>query len=305
MSYPPIYVINLKRVPERKIHMQRQLDALNLNYQFIEAVDKHDLVFKKERAAIAQQLDIDESQMEALYRAHIAHIVPTSTSLGTMACMLSHLKVCNLMIKHNIPKACVLEDDAHLLPVFPKILVAAQKVPWDVLMLFHYSLFTINIVSHIRNKSDAKFRYFYRLVYYKKYYPHLNLHTVRWIISKTVKYLVLKELTKLFNIKITEYASNLSFAIGALSVPDRSTWYRSIPNYYIARTYRDSNKNCYVKSATAYMLTKSAAIKLRNEAILPREPLSIDSIISRTSSDLCLSIPPCIKMANIGRFGTR
>ena len=43
MSPLPIYIISLKRTPERRLYMQRQLDALNLNYQFVEAIDKYDL----------------------------------------------------------------------------------------------------------------------------------------------------------------------------------------------------------------------------------------------------------------------
>ena len=31
MSPLPIYIISLKRTPERRLYMQRQLDALNLN----------------------------------------------------------------------------------------------------------------------------------------------------------------------------------------------------------------------------------------------------------------------------------
>ena len=138
MSYPPIYVINLKRIPERKLHMQRQLDALNLKYQFIEAVDKYELDSKIGRTVIARQLGISEFNMESLYIACIA----TKRGTGTLATALSHTKIYNLMIKNNISKACVLEDDAYLLPVFPKILVDAQKVPWDILMLPHYSAFT-------------------------------------------------------------------------------------------------------------------------------------------------------------------
>ena len=314
-SYPPIYVINLKRTPERKLNIKRQLDALNLKYRFIEAVDKYQLDSKIERTVIARQLGISEFNMESLYKACIA---ATEVGTGALACALSHTKIYNLMIENNTSKACVLEDDAYILPVFPEILVHAQKVPWDILMLFHYSTFTVDIISRlfIGRKFNTKLnlslfnlcRYFYRLVCYKRYYPHLNPHTVRWIISTTVKYLLLRVPAKLFNIKITKYATRLWWHIGALPVSDRSTWYRTIPDYYIARAYRDSNEKCHIKSAVAYMLTKSAATKLKNEVIIPRKPLAIDSIInnlSPTSSALYLSIPPCVKMANIGNLSTR
>ena len=103
MSYPPIYIINLKRTPERKLYMQRQLDALNLNYRFIEAIDKYDLVSKTYRATIARQLDIPESQMESLYEDHAKSRISTdkelrlARGLGVLGCLLSHVKVYNII----------------------------------------------------------------------------------------------------------------------------------------------------------------------------------------------------------------
>ena len=96
-SYPPIYIINLKRTPERKLYMQRQLDTLNLNYRFIEAIDKYDLVSKTYRATIARQLDIDESNMESLYKAFTKR-----KGIGSLGCLLSHIKIYNLMIKKTL-----------------------------------------------------------------------------------------------------------------------------------------------------------------------------------------------------------
>ena len=42
MNKIPIYVISLRRTPERRLYMQRQLDSLGLKYQWIEAVDAYD-----------------------------------------------------------------------------------------------------------------------------------------------------------------------------------------------------------------------------------------------------------------------
>ena len=297
MSYPPIYVINLQRVPERKLHMQRQLDALNLKYWFIEAVDKYELDSKIGRTIIARQLGISEFNMESLYKACIA---AGGIGTGNFACTLSHIKAYNLMIENNISKACVLEDDAYILPVFPKILVAAQKVPWDILMLFHHSEYSRGIISQMTVSVSSLCFCVYRLVRYKKYFPYLNPYIVRSIILTTAKWLSLKVL-KLFNLKISQNDMIIYYAIGALPIQDRSTWYRTISNYHIAKPHNFIDPK--LKSATAYMLTKSAAIKWRNKAVTPSPVMAdgIDDITNKLSAkglNLCICLPQCVNMTH-------
>ena len=326
MSCPPIYVINLKRTPERRLYMQRQLDALNLNYQFIEAVDKYDLVSKTYRTALARQLDIDESQMEFLYRAFLKKrslLKKTRLSfrgLGALGCLLSHVKVYNLMIDNNVPKACVLEDDAYLLPVFPKILVAAQKVPWDILMLFYHSTWLKDIIFPMfvgaRAGKDLKLnlsnlcRYFYKLLCYKRYFPHLNPYIIRRIISIIAKYLSWTVSIKPFHLEVKirrTCGGEIMRKIAGIPVSDRSTWYRVISNYYIARPYR-GHKRPRLLSTTAYMLTKSAAIKWRNKAVVGQsKEIEADSIINTLDLNLYISVPPCVENTDVytrGRKGS-
>ena len=78
MSYPPIYIINLKRSPERKLHMQRELDAFDLRYQFIEAIDKYDLCSQEGRKTVAYQLGISTHQIDSMLK--------TQSNMGTIAC---------------------------------------------------------------------------------------------------------------------------------------------------------------------------------------------------------------------------
>ena len=142
----PIYIVNLKRNPERRLFIQRQLDAFNLNYQFVDAVDKYDLKFPEDRIRIAQSLGIDESILENKYNAilgyvqtrdkrKVEHERQENANLGPFACLLSHIKIYDLIIKNDIGTACILEDDGTLLPTFPKILKTAAKLEWDILML--------------------------------------------------------------------------------------------------------------------------------------------------------------------------
>ena len=294
MTYPPIYIINLKRTPERKLYMQRQLDALNLNYEFVEAIDKYDLSCKAERAIIADQLDISQTNMQALYDYHCNH-------LGPLACLLSHVKVYNLIINSDIPYTCVLEDDAYLLPIFTKILVAAQEISWEVLMLSSQSYIIQQLIYDFHHH---KFRGLYKLLCYKKYHPELTFFTVRLIISTIIKFLILpnkiikKVAAKGRYISKPHYSGSLlldiACEIGAIPDKEIHSWHKVAPNHYLALP----GKRLYLASCMAYMLTKSAAIKWKQEAILPSK-MPIDCIPDKLCKRKCLNlyivVPPCVR----------
>ena len=141
--FPPIYVINLKRNPERRLHIQRQLDAFGLKYEFVDVddIDKHELKSQEYRVQIAQSLGIDESLIENKYAAIVDHAKTKqdknwkNANLGSLAVALSHIKIYDLMIKNGIDWACILEDDATLLPTFPEVLKIAPELEWDILLL--------------------------------------------------------------------------------------------------------------------------------------------------------------------------
>ncbi len=142
-NLPTIYVINLKRTPERRLFVQRQLDAFGLDYQFVDAIDKYDLESSEYRTSVAQSLDIDRSSLEYKY-FELAHKPKTSgkcnsEGLGRIACLLSHVKTYNLILENNDDIACVIEDDAVLLPTFPEVLTTASEFSWDILMLSSHS----------------------------------------------------------------------------------------------------------------------------------------------------------------------
>ncbi len=294
MPYPPIYIINLKRTPERKLSIQRQLDAFNLNYEFVEAIDKYDLSCKAKRAIIADQLSVDKTNMESLYNHYNKCLI-----LGTLACLLSHIKVYNLIIQNSIPHACVLEDDVSLLPAFPRILIAARKIPWDILMLSSQS-------SYIRKILDLRCRSLYRLIYYKKYYPELTFFTFRLISLKIMKFLILPgKIIKMILAKDTYIKKNrykmallydIACEIGSLPNRDRHSWHQITPNHYIT-TPAEIPTN--VTTGMAYMLTRSAAIKWKQTALLRSTMKSIDMIPLRLHIDRHLNLyivtPPCAK----------
>ena len=163
-TFPPIYIINLKRNPERRLHIQRQLDAFGLKYEFVDVddIDKHELKSQAHRMQIAQSLGIDESLLENKYAAIVDRAKTEqdknwkNDNLGSLAIALSHIKIYDLMIKNGIDWACILEDDATLLPTFPKVLGIAPRLGWDILLLasqpsdFHSTLIQEKFIQRIR-----------------------------------------------------------------------------------------------------------------------------------------------------------
>ena len=144
-TFSPIYIINLKRNPERRLYMQRQMDTLGLEYEFIyvDDIDKYELESRAYRIRIAQALGIDESLIENKY-ASIVDYAKTkqdknwkNAELGGLAAALSHIRIYDLMVKNDIGWACILEDDAKLLPTFPEVLKVAPQLEWDILLLAH------------------------------------------------------------------------------------------------------------------------------------------------------------------------
>ncbi len=291
MSDIPIYVINLKRTPERKLHIQRQFDAFDLNCHFVDAIDKYDLLSKENRARIANQLNLDKSEVEHIYR---------NVKKGH-ACTLSHIKIYNLMIKHNIPVACVLEDDGYILPDFPEVLANAQKVPWDILMLASRSSVVNEIIMPLieslhkeRETKPYMFFYFlYKLLLYKKYFPCLNPYTFRRITMNFVHYVWTKFIHKLQSIPFQSYGH--ASRIGAIPVQDMKSWYKLTPNHRIAKPYSTTGST-EVSSSKAYILTLSMAIKWRQKALSSRRgiDLMLNSLALREDINIRLLIPPCI-----------
>ena len=182
MKTPPIYVINLERNPERRLFMQKQLDALNLNYQFVDAIDKFDLESYEYRAQTSRILGIDAANLKYKY----SQFIHSLEGLGHLACILSHIKTHNLMLENNDDVACILEDDVVLLPTFSTVLNASSKFSWDILMLSTKS-------KTIRKALDELNRVYRRII---KYHNRLVLIKCR---AKKISYMH-KHITELLGI---------------------------------------------------------------------------------------------------------
>ena len=280
--------------------MQRELDALNLPYQFVDAIDKHDLHCPDYRRRIAQQLNIEEYVIAAMCE---------KMRTGNIACLLSHIKVYNLMIENNISVACVLEDDGHLLPAFPDMLAASKEVSWDVLMFSNKSDFVCRILrGFYRNRRKRKaLPVLCNLILHKISHPQLNLYAMMSAFLDIKKYSA-SYLSK-FKKRIVEYEKKspsmlicflqyYGCKLGALPSRDRSSWHKSTSDHYIAKPdiVADNCPTCVM----GYMVTRSAAIKWRH-AIISR-CIPVDTVTSyfyrEENLDLYLVVPPCITANN-------
>ena len=90
-----IYVINLKKRPDRLKYISDQLDKMGLEFERFEAIDGADLVrphplFDEKRFLLDQK----------------KHIVS-----GEIGCALSHREIWKKIIEEGLPRALILEDD--------------------------------------------------------------------------------------------------------------------------------------------------------------------------------------------------
>ena len=90
------YVINLARSPERRKHMTAELGRTGLSYEFVEAVEGHDL---------------------DLYDPNVVHPSVLGTAwvrAGSAGAAYSHLRVYEKILADGVEYALVLEDDVRL-----------------------------------------------------------------------------------------------------------------------------------------------------------------------------------------------
>lgn len=126
----PVFVINLPRSHERREYIDTQMRQFGINYELVEAVDGYQLT---------------KSEMLKRYGKQLFNVNPYNKQVmtpGAVGCLLSHLKLYDLIIEQDIEIACILEDDAKILSGFTQILQspALHNSTWEVLLLGHYSM---------------------------------------------------------------------------------------------------------------------------------------------------------------------
>ena len=119
MQTTKIYVISLKRLPERRKFMEAQLSDLGLEAEFVEAVDGLEL-------------------SEETIKANCINEKMTPTEIG---CAWSHRNVYQRLIDSEEEYALVLEDDAVLVPDIVQFLELIPKIEsdWELIALFWWA----------------------------------------------------------------------------------------------------------------------------------------------------------------------
>ena len=348
VTFPPIYVINLRRTPERRLYMQRQLDALGLSYQFIDAIDKVDLKSPQYYSRISRMFGIEKAILEKKYAKIIDRTKVEerknweNASLGQLAIALSHIKVYDLMIKNGVDEACVLEDDAALLPTFLEVLKISPKLEWDILLLAHNidrssSKILEDPIKHLRIFGK-------HLVFLSRQFKNtpITQNKKDYRIKRLLEeygfnsYIYSKQLESFINIikeydrKYAELAKTIIPANRRLSLikPERYIEYKTLRRHLNPYTFmrfgappQKTSLNLITKhhciaeprhfpfSATAYLVKQHAAIKWRHGALV-ENILAIDDIpwklYKNAQAKLRIITPPCaVPTHNSFKYSTR
>lgn len=91
----PIFIINLPNSTDRRNSIESQFQSAGLDYEIIEAVNGH-------------KIDLDNTHYDRNKRLQY---FGRDLTPGEIGCLLSHRKIYEKMVKENISKAIVFEDD--------------------------------------------------------------------------------------------------------------------------------------------------------------------------------------------------
>ena len=148
-------------------------------------------------------------------------------------------------------------------------------------------------------KQQSPYRFFLRLIHYKKYCPQLNSFMIRLIMLNAIKVFFLRYIRH----QRPEYL--YSYKIGAIPDKEKANWYKATSDHYIASPCFPSPK---INSAMAYLLTLQGAIKwreaaLRNDAHMDLIPYKL---YNKGEMNLRLLVPPCgLGRTKYTRYSTR
>ncbi|RYE25841.1 MAG: glycosyltransferase family 25 protein [Sphingobacteriales bacterium] len=132
-----VFVISLKRSPERRESVKKHLDGIGLEFEFFDAV------YGKE---------LSEEQLDTLCDRQAIKNSPNWLTPSAIGCSLSHYGVYQEVISRNLPYALVLEDDI----LFNKDFVScldntAEQLKQNEIMLLYYQSW-----EALKLKKDSK-----------------------------------------------------------------------------------------------------------------------------------------------------
>lgn len=116
ISFPFVFVINLKKSHDRRVFMSAQMEKLKIDFCFFEGVDGH-------------AIDLETHPAYAGKKRRL--FFGRDLKRGEMGCLLSHRAIYQYMVDHDIPCALVLEDDVHIAPDIKGVMDALLKLKMD------------------------------------------------------------------------------------------------------------------------------------------------------------------------------
>lgn len=129
-----VFVISLKKSPERRVLIKKHLESIGLDFEFFDAVYGKGL---------------SEEEMDKLCDREAMKNAPHWLTPSAVGCSLSHYYIYKEIIKRDLPYALVLEDDI----IFNKDFVACldtatkQLKENDIMMLYYQSWEPIRLKS--------------------------------------------------------------------------------------------------------------------------------------------------------------
>ena len=123
---PPVFVISLARAAERRADMVRRLDAADVRYEIVDAVDGATLDLSQLKERIKPGLLSEKADR-----------VADTLNSGAIGCYLSHYRVWERMVREGVECALVLEDDVEWSGDFFQVVreVVASEWHWEIVNL--------------------------------------------------------------------------------------------------------------------------------------------------------------------------
>ncbi|XP_078686961.1 procollagen galactosyltransferase 1-A-like isoform X1 [Branchiostoma floridae x Branchiostoma belcheri] len=130
MGFDEIYVINLKRRPERRKRMVHTLKEIGLDFKLMEAVDGLTL-----NASVLKKMGV------TVLPEYKDPWADRSMTMGEIGCFLSHYKIWEEMVEKNLDWVLVFEDDIRFEPFFKRRMykmlneIEEIRLDWDLIYI--------------------------------------------------------------------------------------------------------------------------------------------------------------------------
>lgn len=177
MEQIKIFVINLKRSPERRNEIIRQMNLYELKYEFFEAIDGKLLsteTIEKSRARSDHWYKVDEGQ-------------DATMKLGEIGVAMSHYKLYQKIIREDLDLAIIMEDDINFDKQFQQFLQNWKQVNS---VMKNFDLILLGYCTHdVKFDQPAICSYWGRKRISKNYYIGIPVKwywsAIAYVISKT------------------------------------------------------------------------------------------------------------------------